>query len=386
MKATQTTFDIVIIGAGLAGGLLALRLKTKTPSSRVLVIEKKSRGSFSKTWSCHDSDLDGSPWARDLMANTQAATWSGYDVYFPRFERRLETRYHTLTPEKFHAKLSEILGRDLLFDAEVVTKNETSVVLGDGTSFEAGCVIDSSLPLEWDAEKCGFQKFVGRHVRLELPHGLKRPILMDARVPQVDGFRFFYVLPFSERELLIEDTCFSETVKLERADYEHEIDRYAKSKGWTITDTLACEVGVLPLPFVLAPATSSQAAAIGMAAGFFHVVTGYSLPDAVRVAEKLAALPSLTTATAKSALSRLVRERTSSRGYMLLLNRMMFRAAEPTERYRIFERFYGLSEGLIARFYRDELTTTDRARILMGRPPVPMMKAVRCFLEGATTT
>jgi lycopene beta-cyclase len=35
----------------------------------------------------------------------------------------------------------------------------------------------------------------------------------------------------------------------------------------------------------------------------------------------------------------------------------------------VFERFYGLPEPLIHRFYALSLSRLDRARILIGRPP-----------------
>jgi len=35
----------------------------------------------------------------------------------------------------------------------------------------------------------------------------------------------------------------------------------------------------------------------------------------------------------------------------------------------VFERFYGLPDALVHRFYALELTAFDRARILVGRPP-----------------
>lgn len=378
MKATDSTFDIVIIGAGLAGGLLALRMKAANPKSRVLVLEKMSRGSLTKTWSCHDSDLAGNTWARELMSRT----WPGYDVSFPHRSRTLETRYHSLFPETLHEKLEEILGADLRFDVEVTAHDSESVTLLDGTRIQSPCIVDSSLPLAWDAERCGFQKFVGLHVKLDRPHGLKRPMLMDARVPQLDGFRFFYVLPFAEDELLIEDTRFSETDKLERGEYLQEITAYATKRNWTIAKTLRAEVGVLPLPLAPAAVTSRGGAEVGMAAGFFHVVTGYSLPDAVRTANELATLSPLTTETARRALAKYREQQSTQRSYLHLLNRMMFRAARPEERYRIFERFYGLSEPLIARFYRGELNVADRVRILVGRPPVPVTSALRCLFDG----
>ena len=67
-------------------------------------------------------------------------------------------------------------------------------------------------------------------------------------------------------------------------------------------------------------------------------------------------------------------------GYFRLLNRMLFLAGRPERRWRVMQRFYGLGEPLIERFYAGQLTGTDKARILMGKPPVPLgeaLKAVR---------
>ena len=67
-----------------------------------------------------------------------------------------------------------------------------------------------------------------------------------------------------------------------------------------------------------------------------------------------------------------------------LLGAMLFDAAEPTERYRVFERFYRLREGLIERFYAARPTLADRARVLAGKPPVPVGRALAALArEGA---
>ena len=50
---------------------------------------------------------------------------------------------------------------------------------------------------------------------------------------------------------------------------------------------------------------------------------------------------------------------------------MLF-GAPPERRLRVFERFYRLEEGLIERFYAGRSTLADRARILCGKPPVPL--------------
>ena len=75
------------------------------------------------------------------------------------------------------------------------------------------------------------------------------------------------------------------------------------------------------------------------------------------------------------------RKQASQWSYLRLLNRMLFRGADPEGRRRIFERFYGLSQGCIERFYAGGLTTMDKARILVGRPPIAVSRALGCLRE-----
>ena len=64
------------------------------------------------------------------------------------------------------------------------------------------------------------------------------------------------------------------------------------------------------------------------------------------------------------------------RGFYRMLDTMLFKAAEPDERYRVLERFYRLAPDLIGRFYAGQSTMADKARILTGRPPVPILRAI----------
>jgi len=70
-----------------------------------------------------------------------------------------------------------------------------------------------------------------------------------------------------------------------------------------------------------------------------------------------------------------------ARGFYRLLDRMLFRAARPEQRYKILERFYRLPQPLIERFYAAGSSTADKARILAGRPPVPIAAAMACLVE-----
>ena len=61
---------------------------------------------------------------------------------------------------------------------------------------------------------------------------------------------------------------------------------------------------------------------------------------------------------------------------------MLFRAADPTQRYKVLERFYRLSPGLVQRFYAAESTWSDQLRILAGRPPMPIGRAFGSLVSG----
>ena len=68
-------------------------------------------------------------------------------------------------------------------------------------------------------------------------------------------------------------------------------------------------------------------------------------------------------------------------GIYRALGRMLFKAAEPERRVDIFERFYGLPEKLIERFYACHSTLPDRLRILTGKPPVSIPRAIRALAD-----
>jgi lycopene beta-cyclase len=62
----------------------------------------------------------------------------------------------------------------------------------------------------------------------------------------------------------------------------------------------------------------------------------------------------------------------------------LFRAAEPEERWRVLARFYRLDPALIGRFYAGQSSLYDKLRILTGKPPVPISRAIHAL--GAATS
>lgn len=374
--------DVVIAGGGLAGGLIALRLKALKPTLKIIVLEAGATLGGQHTWSHFATDVSPEidAWLSPLIVHR----WAGYEVRFPGHRRDLSTEYRSVTSERFHDVVAGALGDDAWTGVKVAELTPDRATLSDGRVVEAACVIDGRGPRRSPHLILGWQKFVGLEVELAAPHGLTRPIVMDATVDQLDGYRFLYSLPFSPTRLLIEDTRYSDGSDLDRAALRRDIDAYAASQGWTIREVVREEVGILPIALagdIDAYWRESLLPEVGLRAALFQPITGYSLPDAARLADEIAALPALTTATARACVEARSKQRWAERAYYRLLNRMLFKAAQPGRRYIVLERFYRLSQPLVERFYAARITLADKARILIGKPPVPVAAAMAVLSE-----
>lgn len=373
--------DLLLVGGGLANGLAALRLAQVRPDLDVRIVESSNRLGGVHTWSFFDADLTEAQqaWIAPLIVHR----WHGYSVRFPQFERQLSTGYRTVTAERFAAVVEAALPGRVMLNAPADHVSPHEVTLADGRRLRARAVIDGRGPAATPDLVLGFQKFVGLEVRLAAPHGLTDPIIMDACVDQAGGYRFLYTLPFDERTLLIEDTRYTDGAELDRDIFRQGVLDYAAQQGWVIEAILREEDGVLPVALdgdIAAHLERHGPVALsGLRAGLFHPTTGYSLPDAVRLADHLA--ETLLSDDVADGIRRRSRDVWVQRGFYRLLNRMLFRAAKPQERYKVLERFYRLPQPLIERFYAGGSTLGDKVRILSGKPPVPLGAALTCLIE-----
>lgn len=375
--------DLILVGGGLAAGLIAWRLALDRPDLSVVVAERDGRLGGKHTWSFFDGDISEED--RAWLAPATPHRWpEGYEVYFPRLSRRLETPYNSLTSERLHAVVAPLLGERLIA-AEVVAVRPDGVTLGDGRVLNAPAVIDARGPSPTPHLDLAWQVFLGRTVRLTQPHGLTHPTIMDATVAQGEAYRFVYLLPFDDRTVLVEDTSYADEARLDRPLLNRRIDAYIRSRGWTVETVVDEEEGVLPIALDgdidAFWADGPVVARVGLAGALFHPTTGYSLPDAVCVARRVAESHDLTSAGLRVLVERHSKSLWADRAFYRLLDRMLFRAAVPTERWRVLRRFYGLSETLIRRFYAGRSTLSDRVRILAGKPPVPVGRALKQLRE-----
>ncbi len=375
--------DIAILGGGLAGALCALALAQRRPELSIMLIEAGDMIGGNHVWSFFESDV--APDDRWLVAPLVCHSWSGHEVIFPRHARTLGGAYHSIRSERLDEAVRAALPpAALLTGRRVHTAGPTSVLLDDGTRISATAVIDARGTGDLGKLDLGWQKFVGQEVRLTRPHGLNRPIIMDATVEQIDGYRFVYVLPFGPDRLFIEDTYYSDRPALPVKTIGPRIRHYAAGRGWKVAEVLREESGVLPVALggdfeTYWRSGGDGVAKVGMRAGLFHPVTGYSLPDAVRTAARLAEAPTFEGEALHDRLYDEARRCWRSRGYYRMLSRMLFRAAAPERRWAVLAQFYRRDAALIARFYRGQSTLLDKVRMLVGRPPVPLGRALRAI-------
>lgn len=368
--------DLAILGGGLAGGLIALAFAALRPDVRLLLVERGERAGGNHIWSFFDGDV--APSDRWLVDPLVTHRWpQGHDVRFPGHRRHLATPYNSVSSVHFAVSLERQLGDRLLTGVDATRVGPHAVTLSDGREISTGAVIDARGVADLTTLRCGWQKFVGHALRLDAPHGIDRPVIMDATVAQLDGYRFVYLLPWDDRTLFVEDTYYSDSPDLDIATIEARIATYVREKGWR-GDVVHREQGVLPVvhggDFDRYWPKDDPIARAGVRGGLFQPMTGYSLPDAVRFAlwlanQPLDGMPAATRAYATAHWRR--------GGYYRLLGKMLFGAAVPDQRWRIFARFYRLSPDLIQRFYAGRSTLADRMRILCGRPPVPIRDAMR---------
>ena len=377
------TCDLAIVGGGLAGGLIAYALSVKRPDLDVRLIEPQTHFGGNHIWSFFSADI--APADRWIVDPFIDHAWDGYEVRFPAHRRRFDTGYSSIRSESFDARLREKLPAAWPVKAGAIDLSPTRVALDTQVTIAANGVIDARGAADGRFLDVGWQKFLGQELQLAAPHGLTAPIIMDASVRQEDGYRFVYVLPFADDRLFIEDTYYSDGADIDRDVLAARIADYAAAAGWQVTAILSEESGALPVTmggdFEGYWASGGDAAKVGMRAGMFQAATGYSLPLAVRAAAKIVSMRDLSGEVLVRELHAMAVAEWQTGGFYRLLNRMAFRAAEPLERFVIYQRFYTLRSGLIERFYAGKSTFFDKARILAGKPPVPIGRALKVLQE-----
>ena len=362
---------MLLVGGGLQNGLIALAALRSRPGLRLGLIERADRLGGNHTWCFHAGDIS------DAMAPVIDAItryrWSGYQVRFPGLVRDLDEAYagtdSAALAEEVTAAIAASPSAELRCGVAARAVGPHRVELEDGTELAADLVIDARGPQSYidAAGSAGYQKFVGVELGLSRPHGLERPLLIDATVEQIGGFRFYYILPLAADRVLVEDTTFGRDPALDVDRLVKGCLEYGAGAGLEVDGIERTETGVLAMPWSSQTEPPSAPLRAGYQGGWFHPATGYSFPVAARLAEFIAGREPA--AVIGPELEALWRSQMRQVRFCHRLNKMLFQWFAEGDEWNVFERFYKLPTPLIRRFYALETTAADRARLLVGRPP-----------------
>lgn len=343
---------VIIIGGGLWGTLLALRVRECLPQVPIKLYGHESHLGEKLAVSFHETDVG--PEAMKWLAPFISKSWDEFQVNFPRFKRKICHRLCTMEPVHFHALAREKLGANTVFFNRDISPEEAME--------EASFVIDT-IPRGY-FKALGYQKTHGLVVKIVHPHKLTSPLTMDATVEQKNCFRYLQVLPLSEDTLLVKDVRFSSDPKIYFEDLEPDLLRELHARRWVVGDILERET-----EFRKIPRDKQENFCNGKIIrldSFVHDVTGDTLPDAVRLIERMVKT-SFRLGELRSVMKDYLEERRSHRRLIRLMNRLLYQAKSPCgERYRFFESLHSMPVSIRENFYRGELEFIDALRTLMN--------------------
>lgn len=282
---TPSHFDFIIIGNGLAGLQLALKLTSETcfEQKTIALIDPSDKSENDKTWSFWETepsqwnDIIYKSWRKASIITSKKTTNLNLSPYSYKTIRAID--FYTEAKAQLNQKnnIQFILER-----ATSVIEREQVTVTTNKNSYTSTHVFDSRIPEEFSTENENsisiIQHFKGWVIKTETEvFDDTRVIMMDYRLKDGNQTTFTYVLPFSKTEALIEFTYFTEHT-VEEDVYDTYIKKYIKDylkvDSYSILET---EAGQIPMTnYNFAKFNTSKITKIGTGGGWVKGSTGYS--------------------------------------------------------------------------------------------------------------
>lgn len=279
----ETTYDYIIAGGGCAGlSLCHQLLRSETlRDKRILILDREAKSQRDKTWSFWTADPPPFPMV-------QQHSWERLSFFAPGFAQTSASspyRYFSLNSLDFYREVQQQIKQ---FPNVEVRKEEIKEIIEGETVARVrteqgtyrGNWVFNSLPEKNIPKQEIFllQHFMGWFIRTDEPaFDPGTATLMDFRVAQGAETRFFYVLPYSETEALVEFTIFSERVA-EQEFYQQGLRQYLGLQlGLIDYQILEQERGAIPMTtHSFSRQQGERILNLGTAGGFTKPTTGYT--------------------------------------------------------------------------------------------------------------
>lgn len=285
-------FDYIIAGGGMSGLSLAIKM-IQNPffqKKKILILEQSAKTENDRTWSF---------WKRKRTPFDSIIykSWSQIIVKNEEYNLKLDLtpyQYNTIRGIDFYKFCKKVIN-----GSTIDYRNETiQSISPDGqiqtlqSQYTAELIFNStSLGINFrknPKDLLLWQHFKGEVIRTN--HDFfddSVATFMDFTTPQVGETRFFYMLPFSKKEALIEYTVFSKN-RWEEADYDPFLTEYKQRlqlpQEHTITET---EFNAIPMTDHIFPERQGKILHIGTSGGFIKGSSGYAFMPTQRKLDQI---------------------------------------------------------------------------------------------------
>lgn len=338
---------VIILGGGVWGSFLALRLKEALPHIPFRLYEESSSLGNHELVSFPESDCkEAMDWLRPLISHS----WKVQHVKTSKYERWVTDSFHLIGPGKIHEVVSaKLSGENLRLNNHMTPELAIQ---------EAAFVIDTRP--ECYFAKTGFRKNLTLDVELAEPHHLIAPVIFDGLADHREHSRALSYLPLSEKRLLIKDHWYSDNRHINLNEMRNSIMDTLSQKNWKVGKVLREESSVTEVP--MSPPVIREEGRVINLAGIFHDTTGSSLPMAVSLIDQMVKT-SFRFGELREVVKSFRNKAEIDRQFLRFLNRLLIEQKQQ----QIFEILYKQPVPLIERFSRGNLKVIDRYKILAGK-------------------
>lgn len=373
-------FAYIILGAGAAGLSLAYQLvHSKLRDQPILIIDRVEKNRNDRTW-CFWSNRS------EIFSSIFYRSWEKIGFIQERWQKIIplgDYRYNMIRGIDFYQEVRQVLNARLNVEwitapvTQVIDTSEFALVVAGGSTYQAEWVFDSRFDpraIEKRPQKYHYllQHFLGWEIETPQPvWDPAVPVLFDFRVSQETGFQFFYTLPFSERQALVEYTFFTPTV-LSDEEYTAGLQTYLKEiMGLDAYEIHAVEKGVIPMTDHPLPRRGGERIMnIGTRGGRVKPSSGYAFARILRDSREIVrSLEKYGTPFRIPSPSR------RYAWYDRLLLQILYR--QPQAGKDIFTAlFKNNPPHRIFRFLDEEGSLFENLQLIASLPPVPFLKAL----------
>lgn len=362
MSNNPIELDIAIIGGGSAGMTLAAKLD----SLSAVVFEPKTAAERDCSWA-----LWAQPEQLEELSPAIKGSWNKWrliDYSAEVIHQSNNYRYASLSSGQYlqhcEASLKDSVNLVRAAIDNLSTESQGGKFNAGGQAYNAKTIYDTRPPTMDDTSLR--QHFIGWEISTTEPiSDADIATLMDFRVDQSRGLHFIYVLPYSDRHLLVESTMISNQLE-DKNWYRNAISQWLADRNIQIQSQLREECGVIPMS--AAQPKNAQTANMGAAGGSVRLSSGYAFST---IQTQMAAL-----AEAISTGERKVPEPFSKR--LIFMDKVFNRAlsAQSDHGAKLFMATgKTLHADQFARFMLGSAGIMEWAKVIMAMPKWPFIKA-----------